>query len=105
MDSAVAQVAFLFWILILLAVWIVAARQMGILPQTGARVATWLALTGVTLWFGYTVAFIGVHVVLFTLGTLAAAISFLVATALLAATPFVWAWVMHRMGHQVSAHG
>lgn len=104
MDSAVAQVALLFWVVILLAVWVVAAYRMGILPQTGARVATWLGLTVVTLWFGYTVAFIGTHVVLFTLGSLAAAISFLVSTALLAAVPFAWAAVMHRMGSHQSAH-
>lgn len=104
MDSAVVQVALLFWIVILLAVWIVAARQMGILPRTGARVATWLGLTVVTLWFGYTVAFIGTHVVLFALGSFAAAVSFLVSTALLAATPFLWAVVLHRMGSHMSAH-
>ncbi len=99
MDSAVAQVALAFGVLIIFGVWVLAARQMGILPHTGARIVSWLVLTGVTLWFGYTFAFIGVHALLFTFGSFVAAIAFLVTTIVLAATPFFWALVIHRMGH------
>jgi hypothetical protein len=98
MDSAVTQVALAFGILVIFGIWVLAARQMGILPHTSARVVSWFVLTGVTLWFGYTFAFIGVHALLFAFGSLAAAIGFLVTTLVLAATPFFWALVIHRMG-------
>lgn len=59
-------------------------------------VATWLAASVATLWVGFLVAFVGVHVLLFTIGREAALVGLIVSIVVLGAVPIVWAVVLHR---------
>jgi hypothetical protein len=62
-------------------------------------VATWLAASAVTMWVGFLIAFVGIHVLLFTIGQTAALIGLLASVVALAAVPIVWAVVLFRRSH------
>lgn len=76
------------------------ARPVG----TGTRIATWAAVTALTLWCGYVLAFALVHALLFTFGSDVALVGMIVCVALLVATPFVWGALILRRGHAVAQH-
>jgi UPF0716 family protein affecting phage T7 exclusion len=59
-------------------------------------VATWVAATAATLWVGFLAAFVGVHLLLFTIGQGAALVGLIASVAILGAMPIVWAFVLFR---------
>jgi len=63
-------------------------------------VATWIAVTAATLWVGFLVAFVGVHVLLFTIGQAAALAGLIASAAILGAVPIIWAFVLFRRSNR-----
>ncbi len=61
-----------------------------------AVVTAWLFATVLTLWSGYLVAFVALHVLLFWLGAAAAWVGVVVFGSLLLATPVAWGWLAIR---------
>jgi hypothetical protein len=59
-------------------------------------VGTWLAVTAATLWVGFLVAFVGVHLILFTIGETAALAGLIASLVVLGAVPVAWAFVLFR---------
>jgi hypothetical protein len=94
-------IQFLILLLLLLLVGIATTRQMG----AGTLVASWIVLSALTMWCEYIVAFAGVHALLFMVGREAAAVGFVLATAVLVGTPIGWAVYLRRRAHHVHAHG
>jgi hypothetical protein len=64
----------------------------------GARIAAWLALVTLTLWCGSAIAFVLLHVLLFTLGPTAAMVGAGVTTVFMILMPFAWAAVIRHHG-------
>jgi hypothetical protein len=63
----------------------------------GARVAAWIGLVTLTVWVGSAIAFVLLHVLLFTFGPNAAIVGAVVVTMFMLAMPFGWAAVVrHR---------
>lgn len=77
-----------------------APRGGGILRErlvaAAGLVGAWLALTALTLWCVFLVAFVVLHALLFTLGTTAASIGLVASAVLLQATPLAWGIVIAR---------
>ena len=71
---------------------------------TGALVATWLVLTGLTLWCGYVLAFVVVHALLFTFGSDVALVGLVVSAAFLIATPIAWGLLLRRQSRAAAQH-
>lgn len=63
-------------------------------------VGAWLAATAATLWVGFLVAFVGVHLLLFTIGETAALAGLIASAAFLGAVPIGWAFVLFRRAHR-----
>ena len=63
-------------------------------------VGLWLLVSAVTLWVGFLVAFVGVHLLLFTIGETAAQVGLFASAAMLGAVPIVWAFVLFRRAHR-----
>ncbi len=59
-------------------------------------VGLWLLVSVVTLWVGFLIAFVTVHLLLFTIGETAAQVGLLASAAVLGAVPIVWAFVLFR---------
>ena len=59
-------------------------------------VGAWLAVTAATMWVGFLAAFVGVHLVLFTIGETAALACLIGSAVVLGAVPVVWAFVLFR---------
>jgi hypothetical protein len=100
MDSLGVLLAVLVWLVV------VGAALMRA-PGTGGRsqVGAWLALTAVTMFCEFVVAFVVLHVLLFGLGEAASAVGLVVAFVVLQATPVAWALILRRRSHRVPAHG
>jgi len=100
MDSLGVLVAILVWLVIL------GAALMRV-PGSGVRslIAPWLVLSVLTMGCVFVVAFIFCYGLLFTLGTPAATVGFVLSFIALAATPFVWALVLRRRAHRAAAQG
>ena len=64
----------------------------------GARIAAWLAMVTLTLWCGSALAFVLLHVLLFTLGSTAALLGAGVTTVFMVLMPFAWAAVIRHHG-------
>lgn len=64
----------------------------------GARVAAWLGLVTLTLWVGSAAAFVLLHVLLFTFGSVAAIAGAVAVTAFMILMPFGWAIVVRHHG-------
>lgn len=60
------------------------------------QVGTWLAITAATLWIGFLIAFVAVHLILFTVGETAALAGLIASAAVLGAVPIAWAFVLFR---------
>jgi hypothetical protein len=101
MDG-VEVLAFLSLILLLIAGGLVVALDLGRVSGRGARFTTWLALTVLTLWSGFVVAFIVVYGILFTLGQGVATVALAVCAIALGATPFVIGLFVRRISHRPS---
>lgn len=75
---------------------VLAIPQGGLRAKAGAAGAlfgAWLLLTAMTVWCGFLTAFVVVHVLLFTLGRMAAWLGIGVAAVALASAPFIWGWI------------
>ena len=59
-------------------------------------VGTWLLVTAATLWIGFLVAFVVVHLILFTIGETAALAGLIASVVILGAVPVAWAFVLFR---------
>lgn len=64
----------------------------------GARIAAWLGLVTLTLWVGSAVAFVLVHLLLFTFGNEAAIAGAALVTVFMIAMPFGWAVLIRHHG-------
>ncbi len=64
----------------------------------GARFAAWLGLVTLTLVVGSTLAFIGLHLLLFAFGNTAVVVGVIVTTLFMLLMPFGWAWVVRHHG-------
>ena len=76
------------------------AQGAGHLGAEVRLVGVWLAATAATLWVGFLVAFVGVHVLLFTVGQAAALVGLIASAAILGAVPIVWAFVLFHRSHR-----
>jgi hypothetical protein len=72
------------------------AQGAGHLGAEVRAVGTWLAVTAATLWVGFLIAFVGVHLVLFTIGETAALACLIASMAVLGAVPIAWGFVLFR---------
>ena len=59
-------------------------------------VGTWLAVTAATLWVGFLVAFVAVHLVLFTIGETLALACLIGSALVLGAVPIAWGFILFR---------
>ena len=66
----------------------------------GARVAAWIGLVTLTVWVGSAIAFVLLHLLLFTFGPNAAIIGAVVVTVFMLAMPFGWAVVIRHHGRE-----
>ncbi len=80
----------LFWAALVLGVVFLGPLRTHHAPGRATQVATWLLMTVLTIAYGGLLIFIVVHLLLFTLGTGAAAFGLLLSAILLAATPVAW---------------
>ncbi len=72
------------------------AQGAGHLGAEVRLVGTWLAASAATMWIGFLIAFVGCHVLLFTIGQPAALVGLIASAAILGAVPIVWAFVLFR---------
>ena len=63
-------------------------------------VGLWLLVTAATLWVGFLIAFVTVHLLLFTVGETAAQVGLFASAAVLGAVPIAWAFVLFRRAHR-----
>jgi hypothetical protein len=63
-------------------------------------VGLWLAATAATVWIGFLVAFVAVHLLLFTIGETAAQVGLFGSAIVLGAVPIAWAFVLFRRAHR-----
>jgi len=94
----------LLWAVLFLVAWLFGPLRTHREPSRAGQVATWLLLSFMTLVYLAVLVFVVTHVLLFTLGTGAAAIGLLVSLILLLGTPVAW-WfgvraIAHRLGTQ-----
>lgn len=75
---------------------LVAWLWLGSKGSRGARVAAWIGLVTLTLWVGSAIAFVLLHVLLFTFGPSAAILGAVLVTAFMLAMPFGWAAVVRH---------
>lgn len=104
MSGMQALAVLLFWTVLLLGAWLLGPLKTHHAPGRVGQVATWLLLTFLTLAYLSVLIFVITHVLLFTLGTGAAAIGLLLSAVLLIGTPVAW-WfgvraVVHRLDTQ-----
>lgn len=66
-------------------------------------VGAWFVLTVLTIWCGALIAFLVLHLLLFTLGQAVATVGLFVTVLLLEVTPFAWAMVMLRRARKQTA--
>lgn len=104
MGSAEAQLAFLFAVLLLVGIGLVAMLRSERRPGPGILMATWLVVTALLFWFVALASFLAVNVLLFAFGTVAAGVGFVVAAICLVATPFAAGLVVRHYGHHLSPH-
>jgi Na+-driven multidrug efflux pump len=64
----------------------------------GARFAAWLGLVTLTLWVGSGLAFVALHVLLFSFGNTAVIAGVVVTTVFMLLMPFGWWYVVRNRG-------
>jgi len=104
MDTTMVQLALIVSALLLLGAVLVFGPQVSRNHRTSTLIVTWFVLSAVTMAAAFTVLFVAVHAVLFTLGEPVAAIAFLVSAVALMAIPAGWALVIRGWAHRPSAH-
>jgi hypothetical protein len=75
---------------------LVAWLWLGSKGSRGARVAAWIGLVTLTLWVGSAIAFVLLHILLFTFGPAAAVLGVVLVTAFMLTMPFGWAAVIRH---------
>jgi hypothetical protein len=78
--------------IVALVVWLAFGSRGG----RGARFAAWLGLVTLTLIVGSILAFIGIHILLFTFGNGAAVLGAIATTVFMVLMPFGWARVVRH---------
>ena len=101
MSGMQALALLLLWVVLLLGAWLVGPLKTHREPGRAGQVATWLLLTFMTLVYLSVLIFVVTHVLLFTLGTGAAAIGLLVSLILLLGTPVAWWFGVRAMAHRL----
>lgn len=69
----------------------------------GARIAIWLGLVTLTLWVGSAAAFVLLHLLYFTFGSVATVLGALGVTAFMLLMPFGWAAIVRHHGNNTHA--
>lgn len=69
----------------------------------GARFAAWLGLVTLTLWVGSGLAFVVLHLLLFSFGSGAVIAGVAVTTVFMLLMPFGWAWVIRHRSRDEAA--
>jgi hypothetical protein len=95
----VAESVFLIVPMFLLVAGIVALVawiSMGAKGGKGARFAAWLGLVTLTLWCGSALAFAGLTIIYFVLGSQATIVGAVLVTVFMVAMPFLWAYVVRN---------
>jgi hypothetical protein len=100
MDSVEVLGAILIWLLV---VGIFMLRAPG--GSTRSLIAPWLALTLLSMAVLFIVLFIATYGLLFVFGKEAATVGVILSAIILAATPVVWAVVLHRRAHSAATQG
>jgi hypothetical protein len=95
----------LFWAMLLFGAWLFEPRQTHHAPGRAAQVATWALLSILSLAYGSVLLFVIIHLLLFTLGTGAAAIGLLASLFLLVGTPVVWWLAVRAVVHRLDSRG
>jgi len=101
MDSIGVQVGVLLVLLLLLERLATARGWVG-LSAAGVPVLTWIVVTAMALWCEAVLAFVLVHLSLFTLGTDAAGVGLVLTVAMLVATPIATAVLVRRATRRAS---
>lgn len=101
MDSVGVLAAILIWLLV------VGVALMRVPGSGGARslIVPWLALTVLSMAVLFIVLFIATYGLLFFVGKEAATVSVVLSAIILAATPVVWAVVLHKRAHGAATQG
>jgi hypothetical protein len=97
--------AILFWAALVLGVVYVGAFQAHRVPGRLTQVVTWIFLTGLTVAYGGLTLYVVVSLLLFTLGTGAAAFGLAMSALLLAVTPVAWWFGVRAVIRRIDPHG
>ncbi|MCI0585017.1 MAG: hypothetical protein L0227_19345 [Chloroflexi bacterium] len=97
--------AVLFWAALVLGVVYVGAFQAHRVPGRLTQVVTWILLTGLTVAYGGLTLYVVVSLLLFTLGTGAAAFGLALSGVLLAATPVAWFFGVRAVMRRIEPRG
>ena len=95
----------LFWAALVLIVVYLGPLQTHRAPGRLTQLATWLLLTVLTIAYGGLALYVIVSLLLFTLGTGAAAFGLLMSALLLAATPVAWWFGVRAVMRRIDPHG
>ncbi|HSG86751.1 MAG TPA: hypothetical protein VLA23_10470 [Candidatus Limnocylindrales bacterium] len=104
MDVTMVQLALIVSAVLLLGAVLVLGPQVSRNHRTSTLIATWFVLSAVTTAGAFTILFVAVHALLFTLGEPVAAIAFLASAVALIAIPVAWALVIRNWSHRPSVH-
>jgi hypothetical protein len=104
MDTTIVQLALIVSAVLLLGAVLVFGPQVSRSHRTSTLFVTWLVLSVVTTGAAFTILFVAVHAVLFTLGEPAAAVAILASLLALVAIPVAWAVVIRGWAHRPSVH-
>jgi hypothetical protein len=97
--DVLAQVLVLIWIVL----FVVTLRWAHI-ANRGVSVVTWIALTLVTLWLEFLVAFVAMHAALFSLGREATMVVIILTMVIVVLTPAAWAYALGHWHKSRSVH-
>lgn len=104
MDTTMVQLALIVSALLLLGAVLVFGPQISRHHRTSTLVVSWFVLSAVTMSAAFTVLFVAVHAVLFTLGEPAAAVAIVASGIAVLAIPVAWAIGIRSWAHRPSAH-
>ena len=98
MDVGI-QVLILVWIVLL-----VITLQWGRSKGRGANLATWAGMTVVAWWLEFVVAFVALHLILFSLGREVTAVVIVITVGVMTVTPAVCAHLLSYWNKIRTAH-
>lgn len=105
MKGMEALLVLLFWAVLVLGAWLIEPRQIHHAPGRGAQIATWFVLTVLSIAYGSVLLFVVTHLLLFTLGTGAAAIGLVGSLLLMIGTPVAWWLGVRAVVHRIETGG